>query len=219
MNYFFLFFTLWYIFIFFWYIYWCITILVFNSLWSSETIWCHRSGSTLAQVTACCLTAPGRYRTQCFSWSSCRCSFKGIYQFIKWVWKIYLQNYFYIYQGPMSETDFYLFNRFLFVGFNHGLPWCVKYMARGTPVTTKPDGEAGGFCGDRRPEGHVFYTSRQAMIKTYYSTSIRKKYGTKLQLLYTNKVNNDGNRRQQSTTEQDWAWLFSGSDGTPNFDF
>ena len=60
------------------------------------------------------------------------------------------------------------------VGFNHGLPWCVKYMARGPPVTTKPDGEAGGFCGDRRPEGHVFHTSRQAMIKTYYSTSIRK---------------------------------------------
>ena len=60
------------------------------------------------------------------------------------------------------------------IGFNHGLPWCVKYMARGPPVTTKPDGEAGGFCGDRRPEGHVFHTSRQAMIKTYYSTSIRK---------------------------------------------
>ena len=25
-----------------------------------------------------------------------------------------------------------------------------------------------------RPKGHVFYTSRQTMIKTYYSTSIRK---------------------------------------------
>ena len=61
---------------------------------------------------------------------------------------------------------------FYVIGFNHGLPWCVKYMARGPPVTTKPDGEAGGFCGDRRPEGHVFHTSRQAMIKTYYSTSI-----------------------------------------------
>ena len=60
------------------------------------------------------------------------------------------------------------------IGFNHGLPWCVKYMARGPPVTTKPDGEAGGFCGDQRPEGHLFHTSRQAMIKTYYSTSIRK---------------------------------------------
>ena len=36
------------------------------------------------------------------------------------------------------------------------------------------DGEAGGFCGDQRPEGDVFHTSRQAMIKTFYSTSIRK---------------------------------------------
>ena len=60
------------------------------------------------------------------------------------------------------------------MGFNHGLPWCVKYMARGPLVTTKPDSEAGGFWGDRRPEGHVFHTSRQAMIKTYYGTSIRK---------------------------------------------
>ena len=99
-----------------------------------------------------------------------------------------------------------------------GLPWCVKYMARGTPGTTKPDGEAGGFCGDRRPEGHVFHTSRQAMIKTYYSTSIRIRYGTNCSYFTTNKVNNDGNRWQQSTTEQDWAWLFSGSDGSPNFD-
>ena len=29
-----------------------------------------------------------------------------------------------------------------------------------------------GFCGDRGFSGHVFHTSRQAMIKTYYSTSI-----------------------------------------------
>ena len=28
------------------------------------------------------------------------------------------------------------------IGFNHGLPRCVKYTARGPPVTTKPDGEA-----------------------------------------------------------------------------
>ena len=56
------------------------------------------------------------------------------------------------------------------IGFNHGLLWCVKYMARGTSVTTKSDGEAGGFCVDRRPEGHVFHTPRQAMIKTFYST-------------------------------------------------
>ena len=38
-------------------------------------------------------------------------------------------------------------------------------MARGPPVTTKPDKEAGGFCDDWRP---------------YYGMSIRKKCGTKL---------------------------------------
>ena len=59
------------------------------------------------------------------------------------------------------------------ISFNHGLPWCVKYMARGPPVTTKPF--AARFCGDRRPSCHIFHTSRQAMIKIYYSTSIRKK--------------------------------------------
>ena len=53
------------------------------------------------------------------------------------------------------------------ISFNHGLPWCVKYMALGPPVATKPSGFAVGFCGDRRPSGHVFHTSRQAMIKTY----------------------------------------------------
>ena len=73
-------------------------------------------------------------------------------------------------------------------------------MARGPPVTTKPDGEAGGFCGDRRPEGHVFHTSRQAMIKIYYSTSIRKNmvqncsYFT--QMKSTTTAIDDSNRRR-----------------------
>ena len=31
---------------------------------------------------------------------------------------------------------------------------------------------------------------------------------TKKYQIYTNKFNNDANRRQQSTTEKDWAWLF-----------
>ena len=127
---------------------------------------------------------------------------------------------------------------FWVIGFNHGLPWCVKYMALGPPVTTKPDGEAGGFCGDRRPEGHVFHTSirrrvlwwpeargpcishieavgfcgdrrpeghvfhtsRQAMIKTYYSTSIGKNmvqncsYFT--QMKSTTTAIDDSNRRR-----------------------
>ena len=37
-----------------------------NSLWPSDTIWWQRSGSTLAQVIACCLTAPSHYLNQCW---------------------------------------------------------------------------------------------------------------------------------------------------------
>ena len=38
----------------------------FNSLRPSDAIWRHRSGSTLAQVMACCLTAPSHYLNQCW---------------------------------------------------------------------------------------------------------------------------------------------------------
>ena len=38
----------------------------FKSLWPSDAIWRHRSGSTLAQVMACCLTAPSHYLNQCW---------------------------------------------------------------------------------------------------------------------------------------------------------
>ena len=37
-----------------------------NSLWPSDTIWRQRSGSTLAQVMTCCLTAPSHYLNQCW---------------------------------------------------------------------------------------------------------------------------------------------------------
>ena len=36
------------------------------SLWPSDAIWHQRSGSTLAQVMACCLTAPSHYLNQCW---------------------------------------------------------------------------------------------------------------------------------------------------------
>ena len=35
-----------------------------NSLWPNDTLWWQRSGSTLAQVIACCLTAPSHYLNQ-----------------------------------------------------------------------------------------------------------------------------------------------------------
>ena len=37
-----------------------------NSLRPNDAIWQHRSGSTLAQVMACCLTAPSHYLNQCW---------------------------------------------------------------------------------------------------------------------------------------------------------
>ena len=37
------------------------------SLWPDDAIWRQRSGSTLAQVMACCLTAPSHYLNQCWS--------------------------------------------------------------------------------------------------------------------------------------------------------
>ena len=37
-----------------------------NSLWPSDPIWWHSTGSTLAQVMACCLTTPSHYLDQCW---------------------------------------------------------------------------------------------------------------------------------------------------------
>ena len=37
-----------------------------NSLWPSDIIWRQGSRSTLAQVMACCLTAPSHYLNQCW---------------------------------------------------------------------------------------------------------------------------------------------------------
>ena len=39
---------------------------LFNSLWPNDATWRHRSGSTLAQVMACCLMAPSHYMDQCW---------------------------------------------------------------------------------------------------------------------------------------------------------
>ena len=37
-----------------------------NSLWPRDAIWRQMSGSTLAQVMACCLTAPSHYLIRCW---------------------------------------------------------------------------------------------------------------------------------------------------------
>ena len=38
---------------------------IINSLWPCDAIWQHKSGPTLTQVMACCLTAASQYLTQC----------------------------------------------------------------------------------------------------------------------------------------------------------
>ena len=43
-----------------------ISLHVFNSLGPSDAMWWQRSGSTLAQVMACCLTPPSHYLNQCW---------------------------------------------------------------------------------------------------------------------------------------------------------
>ena len=65
---------------------WCCWPGAVNSFWPSDTIWCHRSGSTLAQVMAWCLTAASHYLNQYWLiisevlWHSPKNNFTGSYQ-------------------------------------------------------------------------------------------------------------------------------------------
>ena len=58
-----------------------VAFLAVNSLWPGDTIWWHKSGSTLAQVMACCLMAPSHYLNQSWliirkvQWHSFECNF------------------------------------------------------------------------------------------------------------------------------------------------
>ena len=88
-------------------------------------------------------------------------------------------------------------------------------MALGLPAL-KPDGVAGGFTGGLR-----------AMCFTHYGKSwlkpiIARRLCKDMTIWYTDlhkKVSSNYDRRQQSPTEQDWAWLLPGRDSTPYFDF
>ena len=72
-----------------------------NSLWPSDAIWRQRSGSTLAEVMACCLTAPSHYLNQCwlimlgpviFIWEQ----FHKIHishQSLNLAWKLFIWNF------------------------------------------------------------------------------------------------------------------------------
>ena len=77
----------------------------FNSSRPSDAIWWQWSWTTLAQVMACCLTAPSHYRNQCWLiirgvlWHSSENSFAGIaqginsgYEFEKHILKIIFKS-------------------------------------------------------------------------------------------------------------------------------
>ena len=83
----------------------------FNSLWTSDVIWRQGSRSTLAQVMACCLTAPSHYLNQCWLmisevlWHSPDSNFTGKYLRYfswKWVWNLLIWDCSQIPQGTMS---------------------------------------------------------------------------------------------------------------------
>ena len=82
-----------------------------NSLGPSDAIRWQRSGSTLAQVMACCLTAPSHYLNQRWliisgiHWDSSEGNFtKDTYlghHSLKWAWK--LHTYIFFYKSPREQ--------------------------------------------------------------------------------------------------------------------
>ena len=94
--------------------FWCHGLIVeqnqVNSLGPSDAIWRQRSGSPLAHVMACCLTAPSHYPNQCWlitcevEWHSYKESSQELPQpsITEIIWKIKFLNVIQICQGPMS---------------------------------------------------------------------------------------------------------------------
>ena len=83
-----------------------------NSLGPSDDIWRQRSGSTLAQVMACCLTAPSHYLNQCWlisnvEWHSSEGSSQEIPQssITEIIWKIKDQKFHSNFPGANELTN------------------------------------------------------------------------------------------------------------------
>ena len=74
-------------------------------------LWCHKAGSTSAQVMACCLTAPSHCLNQCWQiisevlWNSPQGNFAGkcyVYLSVVWIWKFLIYYYIRTTKGLMS---------------------------------------------------------------------------------------------------------------------
>ena len=98
-----------------------------NSLWPSDAIWRQLSGSTLAQVMACCLTAPSHYLNQCWLifkgtlWHSPVSNFIGIF------WDTKSKN-----EHDMNE-DTFTFNKFSGLRFYRCVPFISVTPSRQGP--------------------------------------------------------------------------------------
>ena len=100
-----------------------------NSLWPSDAIWPHRSGSTLAQVMAWCLMAPSHYLNQCCLISMVMChssedSFTISHQSLKSVWKLLVSNFIKSFQGPRTWYDHVL----VYMNHSHNSRYGALYM-------------------------------------------------------------------------------------------
>ena len=92
-----------------------IKIYSFNSHWSSDAIWQLGSGSTLAQIMACCLMAPSHYLNQCWFLigevllhsPESYCTVGTQETILWWVSKLYFQDYCHISHGPTSEQTYF----------------------------------------------------------------------------------------------------------------
>ena len=85
-----------------------------NSLWPRDAIWWHRSGSTVAQVMSCCLNQCWLIINEIF-WHSLKAFYRKYTRYLSliWVWKLLIQDYIHISQGPMSLKigDYHIFQR------------------------------------------------------------------------------------------------------------
>ena len=111
----------------------------FNSLRPSDAIWRQWSWTTLAQVMACCLTAPSHYLNQCWLiirgvlWHTSESSFAGIAQGIDSGYefeKDILKN---IFKSPRGQWV----NNHVHIDFISGCP-ILKWLAEISPFDKVP---------------------------------------------------------------------------------
>ena len=112
--------------------------IYFNSLWPSDTIWQHKSGSTLAQVMAYCLTAPSHYLNQCWliiskvQWHSSECNFTRDTSAIShWNWlESYLSKI--LFKSPRGQwvnSSVYLLQQFFLFFGGCGQPYKQPWLS------------------------------------------------------------------------------------------